>query len=59
MPFNNTGIDLLIAQQRQHVFPLGFAREDADFNPPEPTPFIVFLHLPIGLPVPPALTANR
>ena len=47
MPFDDAGIDLLIAQQGQHVFHAGFSIEDADFDSLNPTPFILFFHLPI------------
>src|SRR5919202_3255465 len=54
MPFDDAGINLLIAQQGQHMFQPRFAIEHADFDPLNPTPFIVFFHLPIGQALGPA-----
>jgi hypothetical protein len=46
LPFNDTGIDLLIAQQRQHVFHPGFAIQDADCDSLKSTSCIVFCTCP-------------
>jgi hypothetical protein len=54
MSFDDAGINLLIAQQGEHVLHPGFAREDVDCNPLDPTPFLMFLHLPIGQSLGPA-----
>src|SRR6185503_5131959 len=54
MPFDDTGIHLLIAQQGQHMLYTSFAIEGSDFTPLDPTPFIVFFHLPIGQALGPA-----
>ena len=47
MPFDDTGIHLLIAQQVPHVFEAGFAIEGTDLDPLDPPPLILFVHLPI------------
>jgi hypothetical protein len=48
MPFDDTGIALLRAQQCQDVFQPGLAIEGADVHPLDPLPLIVFFHRPIG-----------
>ena len=54
MPFDDAGIDRLIAQQRQHVFHSGFAIKDAAFDPRNPTSFLLFFHLAVGQALRPA-----
>ena len=43
MPFDDTRVHLLIAQESQHVFQAGFAIEGADFDLLDPTPFVLFI----------------
>lgn len=54
MPFDDAGMNLFVAQQGQHVFQPRFAIEDPDFDPLNPTPFLLFFHLPIGQSLGPA-----
>jgi hypothetical protein len=47
-PFDDTGINLLIAQQGQHVLQTGFALDGADFDPLDAPSLRVFFSLSIG-----------
>jgi hypothetical protein len=47
MPFDDTAINLLIAQQVQHVFEAGFAVEGADLDPLDLPTLILFFPLAI------------
>src|SRR6266851_953699 len=53
VPFDDTRVNLLIAQQRQHMLQTGFAIEGTYCDPLDLMPFILLLHLTIGQPLRP------
>src|SRR6266511_3486676 len=59
MPFDDTGINLLIAQQGQHVLAACFAVKDLDFNPFDTASSIDLFHLTIHQPLWPAYLRER